>query len=503
MVSVKTLLRELRLGNSVAEFDNDLEKYFVETEPFRGLINDKIDIIAGDKGTGKTALFKVLQKRYTTIPQFHDIEVLPAFNASGNPVFQHLIDKGVLPESEYIRLWKAYFLALTGNWLLSIYGVDHSSLTKELDVLLQGLGLRSVSETPAGIFQQIISIIGSFFQWKSAEVELSSTPDGKFTFRPRVEFEKSLPKTDVIQPVSIEGTLALLNRCLVEVGYKVWIVMDRLDEAFQGSPDVEIPALRALFRSYLDLLEFPNLKLKLFVRRDLFRRITEGGFVNLTHINARKMDVIWDEEDLLSLLCRRVRENREFCESLGIFDSGDRDIFYYIFPDQVDQGTRKPQTWVWMMRRIRDGNDIKPPRNLIDLVSMAQQAQLRREDRDPRDYESGKPVIEADSLRRALRQLSEQRVSDTLLAEAKSSAPLIAKFRGGKAEHNYESLATLLNEDPSNIRSAIKPLIEIGFLEEITGTFKVPSLYRDGLEITQGKAFDDRANEISTDDEQD
>jgi hypothetical protein len=36
-----------------------------------------------------------------------------------------------------------------------------------------------------------------------------------------------------------------------------------------------------------------------------------------------------------------------------------------------------------------------------------------------------------------------------------------------------------------------KPLIELGFLEEVAGNFKIPMLYRGGLEITQGKAFKD------------
>jgi hypothetical protein len=142
-----------------------------------------------------------------------------------------------------------------------------------------------------------------------------------------------------------------------------------------------------------------------------------------------------------------------------------------------------------MMGRIRDGNDIKPPRNLIDLVSMAREAQLRREDRDPRDYNNNIPIIEADALRRALAILSQQRVTDTLLAEARQYVPLIEKFRRGKAEHNKESIAGTLGISISKVPEAVKPLIELGFLEEVAGSYKVPMLYRGGLEITQGKAF--------------
>ncbi len=142
-----------------------------------------------------------------------------------------------------------------------------------------------------------------------------------------------------------------------------------------------------------------------------------------------------------------------------------------------------------MMARIRDGNNAKPPRNLIDLVSKAREAQLRREDRVPREFKAGEVIIEPDSLRRALTRLSGERVEDTLLAEAGDSALLIEKFRGGKAEHNEESLAAQIGVKLTELKAAARPLVELGFLEQVGETYKVPMLYRDGLEITQGKAF--------------
>jgi hypothetical protein len=126
---------------------------------------------------------------------------------------------------------------------------------------------------------------------------------------------------------------------------------------------------------------------------------------------------------------------------------------------------------------------------------VCQQAQLRSEDRAIREYERDNPIFEPDALRRALRQLSEQRVNDTLMAEAGIYSPTIERFRGGKAEHNEESLARVLATGPEiNIRSEIRPLVEMGFLEEIKGSFKIPTLYREGLQITQGKAFTDTAD---------
>jgi hypothetical protein len=373
----------------------------------------------------------------------------------------------------------------------------------QLDELLKGLDIRSKDDAPINIFSRTLSKIGRLFQWRSAAVEISATETGIPVITPRVEFDNSTSSETAQKNVSVEFALRLLDTCLADAGISVWVAVDRLDEAFQGFPQVEVPALGALLRTYLDMLDFPRIKLKLFVRRDLFRRIIAGGFVNLTHVNARKFEITWDEEDLLDLLCRRIRENKEFCSSLKISDASNKDVFDKIFPLQVDVGKRKPQTWTWIMRRIRDGNDIKPPRNLIDLISMAQQAQLRREERerDSRGYGPGVAIIEGDALRRALGQLSQQRVQDTLLAEAGIYAPLIERFRDGKAEHNTESLAYLLEREPSAVRSTIQPLMDIGFLEDIKDTYKVPTLYRDGLNITQGKAFDTKSDVEEEDEE--
>jgi hypothetical protein len=81
-------------------------------------------------------------------------------------------------------------------------------------------------------------------------------------------------------------------------------------------------------------------------------------------------------------------------------------------------------------------------------------------------------------------------VQDTLFAEAAELAPMIEKFRDGKAEHSETSLAELLGIQQQTVRAAIKPLLEIGLLEEVGSSFKIPMLYRDGLQITQGKAFE-------------
>ena len=486
---IKDLLARLDLGNSVAEFDSDLKSYFVETQTFRALIKGDVDIIAGDKGTGKTALYRVLRERYRELPELAQIEILPAFNPAGNPVFQRLGQMPTLTEGQYTTIWKSYMLSLVGNWLLEIVGGTDTDNLKKLHDTLTRIGLRSADDSAQTIFSKLVNLISRLLNPKSAELGISVTEAGMPVLTPKVEFGEEKDKDPVHEVIQHEDALAILNACLTDLGLTVWVVLDRLDEAFQGFPSIERPALRALLRTYLDLLEFDHLKLKLFVRKDLFRKVVQGGFVNLTHVNAKRLDIVWDEEDLKALLCNRIRRDEDFIGSFTDAPQSDDAVFALLFPPQVDAGPRKPITWAWMMSRIRDGNGIRPPRNLVDLVKKAQEAQQRAEEREPRLYADGVPLVESDAIRKALQRLSEDRVNDTLLAEAADLAPLVERFRDGKAEHNATTLGTLLGVSEAEARSAVKPLIEMGFLEEIGESFKVPMLYRDGLNITQGKAF--------------
>jgi hypothetical protein len=502
MVEVRDVLRELDLGKSVAEFDDALERYFVETETFRDLVADEGDIVAGDKGTGKTALFKILAKRYHEFPELQKVEVVPGFNPTGNPVFQQLSETHLSAEGDFITVWKAYVLSLAGNWVLRLFEGDFTESMRELDRLLKNVGLRSQDDSPNKVFTTLVGLFTRLANLKAAQVSMSATPQGVPVLIPRLEFEA--PQEDGEEPKFIrhEEALGILDEVLEELDLTVWVVLDRLDEAFVGYPSIELPALRALLRTYLDLNAFPHIRLKLFVRNDLFRKITQGGggFVNLTHVNARKISIVWEDDDLKDLLRRRFAENTRFLELLGVTDGSA--IFDAVFPPQVDLGTRKPQTWNWMTGRIRDGNNVKPPRNLIDLVLNAKQAQLRIEQRFSSEFRAGSPVIGADALKGGLTQLSKQRVEDTLLAEAGDYASIIERFRNGKAEHNEETIAALLGTGPAETAEAIKALREIGFLEPVGSSYKIPMIYRQGLGVSQGKAFQPSASTAIEDEDE-
>ncbi len=491
-MKVLEVLQSVSLGNSVAEFDDALERYFVETETFRQIVKDNVDIVAGDKGTGKTALFRILYKRYTTIQELKDVEVLPAFNPSGNPVFQRLNDGPIFDEGQYVTLWKSYFLSLAGNWIINLYEDELTPAMSKLRSVLDATGLLNADASASTVFSSIVNLWHRITNPRAVEAVITIGPHGIPVIMPRLELgDVNTLKEDTYVPH--DEAFAVLNESLEDVGVRLWMVLDRLDEAFAGRPAAEVPALRALLRTYLDLTPYTQMRLKLFVRNDLFRRVTAGGFVNLTHVNAKRMDITWDEESLRDLLYRRLKDSAGFVRAVGCSAADPDCLFKALLPAQVDAGERKPLTWRWMMGRIADGNEVRPPRNLIDLMRKTLDSSIRREERDQTDFKDGVPVLYPESFKAGLRALSDQRVNDTLLAEAGDRTYLVERFRDGKAEQNDESLAAVLGIGGRELNEAVEFLTEIGFLGRSGASYKVPSLYRDGLKITQGKAFDPEA----------
>jgi hypothetical protein len=488
----KEFLQKLDIGNPVAEFDHGLSSYFFATESFNKVISGKADMVSGGKGTGKSAIYQYIQQCKITIPELTNVHIIPGINPTGEPLFRRLGEEKNFTEGEYVTIWKLYFISLIANFVIRNFPRPNSKNLIELESILSGLELLSSDSTAGGVFVRLLAWLREQAQPKAVGVDFTINEYGFPVITPKVELGPGSIRpanNSENKIVSHKEVFQMLESVLSERDIKVWVIMDRLDESFIGRPDVEIPALRALVRTFMDLTEYKHIHVKLFVRTDLFRKITKDGFVNLTHVNARKIDIIWDNDDLYSLLIQRIKNNNELLRYLGLIRASDPAIFRTFFVNKIDPN-RGQNTWTWMLSQIRDGSDIKAPRNLIDLCILAQEEQLRKESRNPIPFDPAYPLIEADSLKKAAIRLSKNRIEDTLLAEyANDIKVLINAFRNGKSEHNDQSISNLFHVEIEQARLYSRALVDIGFFEPTGNTYKIPFLYRAGLDITQGKAF--------------
>src|SRR5262249_54185658 len=137
--------------------------------------------------------------------------------------------------------------------------------------------------------------------------QMPSGVTGRIVLR---EPSSDLKKSGVI---SVDSLFGVLNEVLEERGLEIWVLLDRLDVAFVENHSLEANALRALIRAYADLKNRDAISLKIFLREDIWKRITAEGFREASHL-IRYVVLNWTQPALLNLIMRRLLNNSVLVE---------------------------------------------------------------------------------------------------------------------------------------------------------------------------------------------
>lgn len=494
----RDILQQLSFGQRVAEEEREsLANYFVETDQWRRIFASEVDVVYGPKGAGKSALHAALLARANQLFD-GNIIALPAENPRGAPAFKDLVDEPPATEREFISLWKLYFLCLAGS-VLKDYAAP-SPAAKQVVERLSEAGLLQVppEKNLRAFLGSVTALVRKWFKSIQVESELTLDAAGNISgVGGKISFKEPKPEAAKAGIVSVDELLRTADDALDALGYDLWILLDRLDVAFAESPELEENALRALFKVYLEYNAFRRLKLKVFLRTDIWRRITAAGFREASHI-TRTVTIEWDKRSLLNLVVRRALQNKVIVEFYGVnaaeilqSNEAQEQFFYRVFPEKIEPSTRKPDTLEWMVGRTRDGTGQTAPRELIHLLNRARDVQLGHFDVGELEP-PGEQLFTRQAIKDALPEVSKTRLEQTLYAEYPKFRERLEKMRREKAHHTIESLARIWGAAPEKAEELANELVEVGFFErrgsKESPEFWVPLLYRDGLDLVQGKA---------------
>jgi hypothetical protein len=497
MPSKREILLQVRFGHQVAEEELDqLSSYFVETDQWSRVLAGEIDIVYGPKGAGKSAIYGLLLARRDAL---FDSQILlaPAENPQGALAFAGIATDPPTSEAEFRALWKLYLLSLAAM-VLDDFDVGSES-AKVLRRVLEDQGLLPRGKGLSGFLSAARHYVSKAIRPESVEGTLEIDPMTGLPkgFSGKIAFREPAPPAIESGYWSVDTLLSHANTALDQAGYDLWLLLDRLDVAFAEDQELEHNALRALFRVYLDLAGHSRIHLKIFLRTDIWERITSAGFREASHI-TRDMTITWDSSSMLNLIVRRAIQNESIRDHLQVnpehvLASSEKQsqFFYRIFPDQVDVGEKKPSTLDWMLSRTKDGLGRTAPREIIHLLNAIREVQIRR-------IEQGHPepvgdlLFESTAFKEALEQVSRARVEQSLLAENPSLRDPILGLKREKATQYPESLAGIWKLSVEQATKTAEDLAQVGFFE-IRGTkeqpeYWVPFLFRDALELVQGAA---------------
>lgn len=141
------ILAHLDLGSSVAENDQNLGNYFVPTVALNDFVSDRYDLIRGVKGSGKSAILRIVSTRQGDYPQISDVLLNVATEHAGEPAFKRAFDTlhaGGYTEGGLINAWKTYLINLA---LDVVDDLPESDETRRAITFAEKSGLRYRTES--------------------------------------------------------------------------------------------------------------------------------------------------------------------------------------------------------------------------------------------------------------------------------------------------------------------------------------------------------------------
>lgn len=485
-------LKNINFGDRVAENEAaKLYEYFVETEQWHSLKNGDIDVVFGSKGSGKSALYTLSLKNKDFF-ESKNIMLISAEKPTGATIFSDISQTPPTQENEFVYLWKLYICQLISNYLKENNHNDGDA--KDVYDLLVEVGLLEGSSNLKKMVNSALQFAKQFIDIESIEAgaSLESGLSGKITFRsPNKEQERD-------GFISVDDIISKLANYLQAKDIKIWILFDRLDVAFEQSMELEKNALRALFKTYRDIEEHSNIRFKIFLRDDVWNRITSDGFREASHI-TRTTTISWTDQNLMNLIISRAVNNTEITDKFKVLKDEilkqydkQEELYYKMFPRQVEIGEKQSDTFNWIKSRVKDGLNNVAPRELIHFYNESLKNEIKSIGIGNNQAEEPN-ILSRQSIKQASSEVSKVRTEQTLFAEYNHLKKYIMKLENSKAEHSLTTLSTIWELDTKTAETIANQLAEIGFFEakaaKLEKIFKIPFLYRPYLSIIQGKAF--------------
>ncbi len=503
---VAILLGALDLGSSVAELDDLLEVARVDTSAFTDLFYDRVDLIPGTKGSGKSALFRIFVEFLPDLLlRQRKVVVAHGVQAEGDPVFQAFEEEFKrLSEREFVSFWCIYLVSLAHEQFVK--GHPYRDFLKdasvEIEAFRRACQRARIPDIPdgmtlRGILGWTIEVLKS---WRPKVTYAPPGEAGNFTLdvlgQKAPNRQEAEPPHHALPQYANEARLAL-EAVLSKTKLSLWLMVDRLDEIFPRRSEVERKALRGLLHA-MRYFASASLRVKVFLRDDMLDQVvgTQDGFTALTHVTARQADTLrWTDEQILTMVVKRFFADSALAahievdkEQLDASATYREECFYKLFPSTVYRGPNQSPTLRWICNRCADGRGVVTPRDVLDLLIPARQRQQDICTDDPDGTTEW--IIGSPALRYGFTQLSERKRRTYLKAEFPHLWTHIEKFVGGKADYDEAALQGMFDKD---WKSVVEVLAAIGVLSKRAKAggevvYSIPFLYRHGLQVTQGKA---------------
>lgn len=315
-------LKNLNFGAPAAERDinQGLKEYFYESESYKRLRDSSKNIILGNRGAGKSAIFKMLAEHFSIL-RYEVIELAP------EDYSYEILNDVLLKEKD-------------GSW------VKHGAYAAAWKFLIYILAMKSIANRDNAFLKKNCNKIFTYLRDKH--------PDGNYTkldkliaYLKRIEgvkvgpYEAGLKTRELQSLYKLEEIHHLLDELKFACGkYPLAIFVDELDRGWDSSEDAKA-FVAGLFQAAISINQLtPSLKVYISLRKELYDNIPA-----LYEDSQKVWDLFevieWDGEDLLRMITRRILHS--FPELVGL---SDQDLWSFIFSETLDYRQTKSFNYI-------------------------------------------------------------------------------------------------------------------------------------------------------------
>jgi len=455
-------LSKLTFGAEEAERDILLEEAFQELPGLDELLTGSKNIVVGDRGAGKSAIFSQLPKLTDLHSQSQRVKIIPIKHPAN--LLKNLETNGTaLQTAEHFRAGWLTLVAYAIAKEIDKFKSPQLNKTAKQIIKIMGDEINENSFIPTALRRMLSS---------SIKVKI-----GPVTIEPKPSDTVGKSKKTIdLNKFIFEAVKVFIKR-----GFNISVCFDRIDEVHKYDRSIQEKAIQGLFLAESELSQVNNLSVLIFIRTDLFEIY---DIQEKNKLVTRTFYLRWQREELLDFILTRVinsRNMRDLSELMECFPQFHKQLgISAIFPEDIEN--LPVENWLWSS--MANGNDDVSPRQVLLLLELTTQHQKVRDTSDQK-----KTVFDQPSLLKGMEELSVLCFKE-LIDDFRVGKTFLENCRAGRM-HSFglEKAKKLFSEKDGPISQQTHQLERLGFLERVVvendngeqvTEFRVPILFTRG-----------------------
>ncbi len=457
-------LNDLKFGSEEAERDELLGSSYVSHVDVRDIIDRGRTIIIGDRGSGKSALFRRLSEQQVSID---DRPVRFFAIADLSAALHRVVPSDSWHDVEALRA--AFLVVLAAEIAEAVPSTASRETRSSGSDLRRALGFPV--DRPRLWRRLLLSIVRPF---------VGATL--KFTIGP-VSLESKLGSGSGRLgrgAIDVEAFLREVDGILSSSSQRIVVLVDRIDEVSKYDRSKQEAIVQSLLQVESRASSLQNVRLILFLRTDLFELY---DIQEKNKLVSRMLVLKWSPEQWLEILIRRLYASPvlEWLTERILLADVHADLIgafgtEVLFPKLIED---KPIN-NWLLDSLRNGNGDISPRLAVLFLHLARDASPK-----PGDVVTSFPLFSVESCKRAMTMLSDLAYSE-VVNDFQVSRAFVLNCRAGKLQSfSLAEVEGLFDPLEGAISEQIRLLERLGFLERVVrGSnaqsrffFKIPRLY--------------------------